>query len=233
MAISEERLVEVVQGLTEALNQVCPATVVDKEDSALHKAIGGAFTLARGTAEDIKSLAAHLSIDVPELGLPTGEQYMSNFATTIGTEIAIPRAWNSVQRLVTLPHEWTHVFQHVRGVDAGWWPRSVSHSVLYLASFTTADAAEYLGHVEGDAYAVTECVRHFLSGGKLRPIGEVSNSLRKHYALMREGVIVAEQTLLSHYRTMEDGGIPNVTAARIAMDYLTEEAGDLQGQVPC
>lgn len=233
MAISEERLVEVVQGLTEALNTVCPASVIDKEDSALHKAVAGAFTVARGTADDIKSLAAHLSIDVPELGLPTGDQYMSNFATTIGTEIAIPRAWTSVQRIITLPHEWTHVFQHVRGVDAGWWPRSVSHSVLYLASFTTKDAAEYLGHVEGAAYAVTECVRAFLNGGSLRPIADVANSLRKHYSLMNEGVIVAEQTLLSHYRTMADDGIPNVTAARIAMDYLREEAADLRGQVPC
>lgn len=233
MPISEERLTEVVQGLTEALNRVCPASVVDKEDSALHKAIGSAFTLARNTADDVKSLAAHLSIDVPTLGLPTGEQYMSNFATTIGTEIAIPRAWTPTQRLVTLSHEWTHVFQHTRGVDAGWWPKSVSHSVLYLASFTTADAAEYLGHVEGDAYAVTECVRHFLSGGKLRPIEDISASLHKHYALMNEGMIVAEQTLRSHYRTMEDEGVPNVTAARIAMDYLREEAEDLQGQVPC
>jgi hypothetical protein len=228
--IANERLEEVLSGLTDALARECPATVMDKEDSALHKTIAGAFDLAQGARDIAKDLVSVLSIDVPELGIPTGARYMSDFATTIGDIIAIPRAWTPTQRLVTLPHEWAHVFQHRRGVDAGWWPKVTSHSVLYLCSIATKDAAEYLGHVEGDAYAVTECVLQYLTGQR-RPITERADNLRRHYALMNEGVIVATQTLASHYRTMDDGGVPNVTSARVTMDYLRTHAADLAGQV--
>lgn len=229
--ISNERLEEVLAGLTAALARECSASVIDKEDSALHKTIAGGFDVAQGGRELAKDLVSVLSIDVPELGIPTGAKYMSDFATTIGTVIAIPRAWTPTQRLVTIPHEWAHVFQHKRGVDAGWWPRVTTHSVLYLCSIATKDAAEYLGHVEGDAYAVTECVLQYLTGQR-RSLTERADNLRRHYALMNEGVVVATQTLASHYRTMNDGGVPNVTAARIALDWLNTHAPDLRGQVP-
>lgn len=228
--IANERLDEVVVGLTAALARECSGTVIDKEDSALHKVIAGGFDIAQSGREIAKDLVSVLSIDVPELGIPTGAKYMSDFATTIGNVVAIPRAWTPAQRLVTLPHEWAHIFQHQRGVDAGWWPRVTTHSVLYLCSVATKDAAEYLGHVEGDAYAVTECVLQFLTGQR-RPVSERAENLRRHYALMNEGVVVATQTLESHYRTMDDGGVPNVTAARVALDYLRSEAMDIAGRV--
>ena len=68
-------------------------------------------------------------------------------------------------------------------------------------------------------------------GGGLRPIVSITKSLRDHYALMTEGAQVAEQVLLTHYKTMDTGGIPNVTGCRIAMDYLQKNAKDLQGSL--
>lgn len=230
-APTSERLSEVLEGLTAALNADMPAVIVDKEDALIHKGIALAFDLGRNTVEDIRALAAHISIDIPALKLPSGKEYLEQFATTIGTQIAIPRGYTTEQRLLTVPHEWIHVYQHKRGVDAGWWPNEVSHSVLYLCSYTTKDAAEYLGKVEADAYATTDCVQRFFYGGKGRPVGDITKSLRNHYSLMTEGVVVAEQVLLSHYKTMEDGGIPNVTGCRVAMDYLNKNAKDLQGSL--
>ena len=231
LALTSDRLSEVLAGLTEALNADMPASVVDKQSSILHNGIALGFDLGRNTVEDVRALVSHLSIDIPSLKLPSGKDYLENFATTIGTEIAIPTGFSVEQRLLTVPHEWVHVYQHKRGVDAGWWPTSVSHSVLYLCSFSTKDAAEYLGKVEADAYATTECVRKFLYGGGLRPIVSITKSLRDHYALMTEGAQVAEQVLLTHYKTMDTGGIPNVTGCRIAMDYLQKNAKDLQGSL--
>lgn len=228
-SLSDERLKECLAGLTEALNKGMPGAVVDKESSILHQGIALGFDLGRNTVEDVRALASHLSIDIPPLRLPSGKEYLENFATTIGTQVAIPSKWTTEQRLSTVPHEWVHIYQHKRGVDAGWWPKSVSHSVLYLCSYTTKDAAEYLGKVEADAYATTECVRKFLYGGGLRPIGDITQGLRNHYALMAEGTIVAEQGLVVHYKTMQDGGIPNVTGCRVAMDYLNSKCKDLQG----
>ena len=228
---SNARLNDALAGPIQALNKDMPGSIVDKNLSIVHRGIAAGFDLGRNTVEDIRALAAHLSIDIPKLRLLTGEEYLHNFATTIGTQIAIPEEWTVEQRLLTVPHEWVHIYQHKRGVDAGWWPKVTSHSVLYLCSYTTKDAAEYLGKVEADAYATTECVRQFLYGGGLRPIEDISTSLREHYALMSEGTIVAEQVLVSHYKTMQDGGIPNVTGCRVSMEYLNSKCKDLQGSL--
>ena len=234
--IAPERLHEVATELEAYLCKTFGATVVTKEDSNLHKALAGVFTVANAGAALVREAASLISLDVPKLRLPTGEEYLANFATSIASEVALPRRVRApegaVSRLLLLPHEVGHVIQHKRGVDAGWWPKAVSHSVLYLASVSTDDAAEYLGHVEGDQYACTEVVRAWLSGGTRRPMGEIVDGLVRHYTLAGAGADVARATLVSHYATMDDGGIPNVTSARVALDWLNTHAPDLKGQVP-
>lgn len=233
--IAPERLHEVAQGLESYLCKEFKCTVVDKDTSPLHQAAARAFDAARTGVGAVRELASLLSIDVPQVGLPTGAEYLERFATTVGNTIALPRAWRTpyraALRLALLPHEGAHVDQHQRGVSAGWWPKATTHSVLYLASIAGGDAAEYLGHVEADAYATTEALRAWL-GGARRPIGDIADSLRRHYALAGVGVVVAEATLVSHYRTMEDGGIPNVRVCRAALDWLETHAADIKGQVP-
>jgi hypothetical protein len=89
---------------------------------------------------------------------------------------------------------------------------------------------------EADAYATTEAMRGWL-GGARRSIGDIADSLRRHYALAGVGVVVAEATLVSHYRTMDDGGIPNVQVCRLSIDWLETHAADIKGRVqacsPC
>lgn len=234
--ISNERLHEVATGLEDFLCEEFAAHVVTKEDSELHKLLAGIFSVANAGAALVREAASLISLDVPKLRLPTGEEYLRDFATSIANEVALPRAVRApdgaVPRLLLLPHEVGHVVQHKRGVDAGWWPNVVSHSVLYLASVSTDDAAEYLGHVEADQYATTEAVRGWLNGGTLRPMGSIVDSLVRHYSLAGAGADVARATLVSHYATLADGGVPNVTSARAALDWLNTHATDLRGQVP-
>jgi len=232
--IAPERLHEVAAGLEAYLCKEFKCTVVDKDTSPLHLAAAHAFDAARTGVGATRELASLLSIDVPQVGLPTGREYLEQFATTIGNTLALPRAWRTPERAATriplLPHEVVHVDQHQRGVSAGWWPKSTTHSVLYVASIAGGDAAEYLGHVEADAYATTEAVRGWMGGGR-RAVGDITSSLRRHYALAGVGVVVAEATLLSHYRTMDDGGIPNVKVCRLAIDWLETHAADIKGRV--
>lgn len=235
--IAQERLVEVADGLEAYLCKELGAEVVDKDTSPTHQLAARAFDAARTGHGAVRELASLISLDVPKLGLPTGAEYLENFATTIGTTIALPRSTRTPEKALTrillLPHEGTHVDQHNRGVNAGWWPKAVSHSVLYAASIAASiaggDGAEYLGHVEADAYAVTEAIRGWLGGGR-RSIADIVDSLRRHYALVGVGVDVAENNLLSHYATMDDGGIPNVRVCRLSIDWLETHAPDLKGK---
>ena len=233
--IAADRLAAVADALERDLCHVFGAEVVTKEDSLIHRAVALGFDAVEIGRAKVAELTALISLDPPRLGLPTGAEYLTEYGTTIASTVALPRSWRepggALTRLLVVPHEVVHVTQHQRGVNAGWWPRVTSHSVLYLASIATDDAAEYLGHVEADAYAVTECVRSWLSGGARRPVGEVCDNLRRHYTIKPAGADVAEATLRSHYATMDDGGIPNVTVCRWVIAWLDEHAADLKGAV--
>ena len=225
------RLVELAAGLRERLNAEHHAVVVVKEDSALHHDIAKVFDLAN----DVRQAASLLSLDVP-LAIPSGAEYLTQYATTIGDTIALPRQMHesaaAFERLLVEPHEWQHVAQHQHGVSAGWWLKAVSHSVLYLAGVVakTTDGSEYVGKVEADGYAVTETVRQFFTG-RVRPLEEITSNLARHYNLVVGGSTTAAGILRSHYRALETGGVPNVWAARVAHEYLREQAADLEGQV--
>ena len=230
--ISTERLAAIADAFEAALCAHFGATVVTKEDSAVHRLIAEGFDAAEHARDKVAELASFISVSIPTLGLPTGAAYLSDFGTTIGTVIALPRSWRTPERAASripiLAHEGGHVDQHNRGVDAGWWPKVTSHSVLYLCSIATDDAAEYLGHVEADQYATSEVVCRWL-GARPRPLAEIVDELRRHYALRPAGAVVAEATLRSHYAAIDDGGMPNVRSARLALTWLEANAADLKG----
>lgn len=231
--IAVERLTEVADALEAALCKEFGAKVITKEESGLHRTIAAAFDVAEMGREKAAELASFISLDLPALGLPSGASYLSDFGTTIGEDVALPRSWRTTdpaRRLIVEPHEVTHVTQHQRGVDAGWWPKIVSHSALYLCSIATDDAAEYLGKVEGDAYAVSADVERWLTG-KRRPIESVVDSLRRQYALRPAGAAAATAVLASHYATQDDGGVSNVTVGRFTVGWLNTHAADLRGNV--
>lgn len=230
--IPAARLVEVADALERDLCAHLGCTVVAKDDSALHRAIAAAFDGVDLGEAKLRELATFVHFDPPRLALPTGEEYLTEFTTTIGDTIAVPRAWRDparvVERLITPIHEGVHVEQHQDGVNAGWWPKAVSHSVLYLASAATDDASEYLGKVEADAYAVGEYVARWL-GLPPRATEDVIGSLTHSYAIRPAGAVTASLVLRSHYATMATGGLPNVRLARWARDWYTANAPDLAG----
>ena len=215
-------------GLEGVLRAEEPAAVVVKEDAELHRAIAKALD----AGELAQEFAAYLSLDLP-LSAPSGKEYMEGFVTTIGRSIALPRADFARERvgarILTKPHEWQHVRQHAKGVAAGWWPEAVSHSVLYLAGvLRREEGAEYVGKVEGDAYAVTEFLRFWFTGAA-RPQEYVADLLARQYNLIGIGTDVARGVLLPHYRSILRGEAPNVWAARLAGEFLDTNFPHLRG----
>lgn len=214
-------LLELDTELQRALRAEQPAEVIAKEDSPVHNAIAAGL----GVVTSVKEAASLISLDLP-VNVPSGRMYLSAFATTLGSTIALPSKClapeDVVTRLLVLPHEWQHVKQFRDGVAAGWWPKAVSHSVLYLAGVVAKapGAAEYVGKVEADAYAVTEYVRAFLYGAP-RPVEETGASLRHHYNLAVGGCTTAEALLRSHYQDIAEGDAPNCWAARICSEVFS------------
>jgi len=176
------RLIEVEQGLRARLQQELGFSLVEKQGDLLSKAI--AWSLDGATL--VKDIVQCFGVDIP-LSAPSGKSFLEGFATTIGPRIAMPSAWleatgsAAATRLYVFPHEWQHVKQFTDGVSAGKWPKITTHSVLYLAGVVahTTDGEEYVGKVEGDAYAVSACVRWFFSGiaGRDRQLPRLDSSL--------------------------------------------------------
>lgn len=225
--IAPERLEEVARGLRAECERASGAFYLAKEDALLHKTIAHALSLA----SDVRSVATLFGVDIP-LRAPDGDAYLSHFATTIGTQVAVPHGWSAVDRMMVDPHEAQHVLQHKHGVDAEWWPRITTHSVLYLAGVVAHSAAgeEYVGKVEGDAYAVTQTVRAFLTGHPA-PLADCLRPLVDSYNLLGVGAQMAESVLRSHYATIAAGLVPPVTMALVAHDWLETHAPDLRGAV--
>jgi hypothetical protein len=227
------RLIEVEQGLRARLQQELGFSLVEKQSDTLSKAI--AWSLDGATL--VHDVVQTFGVDIP-LAAPSGKSFLEGFATTIGPRIAMPEAWlastgsAAATRLFVFPHEWQHVKQFHDGAAAGKWPKITSHSVLYLAGVVahTPDGEEYVGKVEGDAYAVSANVRRFFAGSP----GEIDSylaSIRLSYNLLSVGPVMAEDVLKSHFATMAANVCPPVTAARISQEYLYKHAGDLRGKV--
>jgi hypothetical protein len=230
--IPQERIVEVAHAFEAHLSRELKGQVVTKELDLVHQGIAKLFDVADDAEDRVRNLATYIHMDVPELGLPTGTEYLSRFGTTIGERVALPKAWRAddyaENRFDILTHEFCHVTQYHRGVDAGWWPKVVSHSVLYLTAALKDDASEYLGHVEGDAAGAGAAIDKWM-GRPLRAIPGLVQTFRRSYAIRPAGAVVAEQTLRTHYRALEVGGQPNVKAARVALEWLRANAPEFAG----
>lgn len=190
-----------------------------------------AVAQALDVGHDVKATVERFGVDLSGLRFPTGSSFLRDFATTYARTVATPSHWSELERLLVDPHEAQHVVQHNEGVDAGWWPRDASHSVLYLAGVVarTAAGSVYVGKVEGDGYAVTQAMRVWLTG-RPRPLSEVIEQLAASYNLLQLGTATAEGVLRSHYATMRNGLVPNITCAKIATDLLNERVPHLRGR---
>lgn len=231
-----ERLHELDLELTEVLNRELPMQWVVKEDSKIMQLIVKGLDIV----QDVRAVAHLFGVDIP-LAAPSGTAFMSLFGTTTKQTAALPRKWYEVTPLGVRArwscrgHEWQHGFQDYRGVkDMPGWPKFLQHSVLYLAGCIahTPDGEEYLGKVEGDAYAVTAYPAQFFSDAP-PPLEGSLVSLRSSYNLLGNGngMAIAEDILRAHYTTLASGGCPNVTAARLTKEFLMQHAQDLKGRV--
>lgn len=227
------RCMEVIAGLEDYLNRELPVTWIDKEEDQLCKIIAAGLDVA----DSVKSMAMLVGVDIP-LNAPNGKAFQENFATTLKQRIAIPKKWRNgtpqgISALFrTVSHEWGHAWQDAHAVAMGKWPKSLTHSVLYLAGvlFHTKDGEEYVGKVEGDQYATSAFCVKWLTG-ELEPIEWSLSSIKTSYNLFDIGTTHAEDILRSHYATLQAGGIPNTISSRLTRDYFYAHAGDLKGRL--
>jgi hypothetical protein len=221
------RLLAIEQGLSAHMLRASKASLVPKEDSAIHRGIAGAFDVA-GSARE---LLGYLSLDAP-FRVPSGEAYLSSYGTTLGGVIALPRAWiddptddGAFRRTLVTPHECQHVRDWREGYeDRGPLPSEVNMPLLYLAS------GEERAAIEARGYAVTEALRHWFTG-TMRPVEEIAATLRNHYAVDASAASLAEAMLRSFCATIAAGSVPNVWAAREALTWLRTHAPESKGML--
>lgn len=223
--LPKERVHEVATLFSAACVKEVGGRRVSKNGHPLHMGVAGALDIIGS----VKEVALSFGIDIP-LAAPSGEDYKKDFATTIGNEIAIPDEWDDVSCILAMPHECLHVRQHKKGVDSWGLPKITTHSILYLLGVIFHDAAgeEYVGKVEGDAYAVSQVVRKFLTG-RAEDLPTAVAPLIQSYNLLNVGPATARGILASHLATMDTGLVPNVSMAQFAWDWLNTNAADLKG----
>lgn len=227
------RVLEVNQRLRERLISEMPFTYAVKGESPIMRGIAHGL----GLANDVKAVAATFGLDIP-LAAPSEEDFLTVFATTLGQTDYKPKAWfestplGATASIDTDAHEWGHGWQHKQGVNAGWWPKLTAHSVLYLAGVLFHDKAgeAYVGKVEGDQYGTTAFCRKWFTGTP-GSMPAMLRSIRNSYNLLNVGPAVAEGILSSHFGTMGEGLVPNVTAAIIAAEVYAQHAQDLKGRL--
>lgn len=225
--VADERIHEVAVGFRKACAKETGAHFVKKRDVPLHMGIAGALDVVGS----VKDVALSFGVDIP-LAAPRGDEYLDHFATTIGREVAVPEGWGDLDTMMTDPHECLHVWQFVHAPESWGLPKVVTHSILYLLGVVFHDKAgeEYMGKIEGDAYAVTQTVKKFLRESQTAdPLEVVVKPLIESYNLLNLGPATARGILASHLATMEAGLLPNVTMARFAWDWLSTNAADLKG----
>jgi hypothetical protein len=130
--------------------------VLPKEDSTVMRGVAEAFDVGR------------LLGIVP--GVPGGDVFLRDYATTIGPFVFIPRAWTPRQRLLVVLHELCHVVQ--------FWSAPWGFPVLYLSQPEARAAFEAQAYraepeaiyvLEGRTYAIDTSINKTLS-----IIGQVS-----------------------------------------------------------
>lgn len=171
--------------------------VFDKEDSEVMRGVAIAF--------DVDALLGIVK------GLPMGKDFLTNYATTIGPFIFIPKHWTRRQKLLVVLHELVHVIQ--------FWAAAVEFVVLYLKE------KEYRAAKEAQAYRTEPEAIYVLEG---RTDGYTPEStvmgLTQGYALDGPAVTLAEDMSDVGLTSIANGVVttPPVVEMR---DYLAARGG--------
>ena len=178
------------------------ASVLPKEEAFEMKAIAWGMDLGRGFGMS---------------GLASSADFMSQYTTTIGTNIYMPKSHRDdpFTFIEVLTHECQHVTQFKEsGIEFGW---------LYLAE------AEARVKYEADAYAAGLAIIQWLTGKLTQEsTAGVVASLVRGYHLRQADADLAEDMIKSHFVSLKNGMVMS-KAAREAIKFLDANYPGLRG----
>ena len=235
------RLDAASRGLMTFLGDRAHALYDRKESNRLHQGIATVLDMmhvAEIGAQTVNTVAApvvagtafsRLLTGLPHL--PTGQEYLTGAATTIGPVVSLPTAWmddpaHAMTRLLVVPHEIEHVNQWQGGVHTKW------SSVVTMPISYLVDGMERV-RLEVDAYAVSEAIRHWLTGS-VGDVGKILDALKGNYAVSADAAALGADMLTAYVKMIEDPagpGIPPVRAAVDAIGWLNANFPELKGRV--
>lgn len=180
-------------------------TVVDKEDSAIMKAVVTGLDIARFFGATV----------------PDHKAFMENYATTIGTVVGLPKSMreNPFVKIEVVPHEGQHTVQYNE--------QKMSFPWLFLKN--PADRAQF----EADAYGTSLAMRWWLTGHlpAVEEINGVLQSLVAGYHLRVEDISYARVAIMSHVESIRNG-IYMTKAGRLAIAFMDSKYPHLKGTFP-
>jgi hypothetical protein len=178
------------------------ATILPKEDAVEMKAIAWGMDLGRGFGAT---------------GLASGASFMSDYTTTLGTNIYMPKSHREdyADFIAILTHECQHVLQFKEsGVEFAW---------LYLAE------PEARARYEADAYAAGLALAKWMHGSlPADPISGIVAGLVRGYSLRQADAELAEDMLKSHFVSLKNDMIMS-KSAREAIKFLDANYPELRG----
>jgi len=189
---------EEARAFTTYMGRLFGATIIHKDQSFAMQWLGAGFDLVRRFKP----------------GLPSGDEFLARFATTIGTLIYLPPNLTPDQEIEVVTHECQHVEQFLHGgastgLSGGpgmWW--------LYLRE------TEALVRYEAEAYraGLEVTVARF---GVLQSLESLVFPLEGNYGIEDEGHKTLAKDLLEIAATsIIKTGRPSTKAGQAAVDYL-------------
>lgn len=193
------------EALVGYLERTHGVTVLDKEDAPEHVVIG---TVLQELFTRTKGLA----------GMPR-EDWLTRYATTLGTRIAMPSTWPVESRFRVLAHELGHVLQHLGRQPQSDLPSGLGYALGYalsqgrVRSEVECDRAMYeVDHARGLPLPT-------LDDAAGRPDGDTYLLTADDRALIRSMWDAALPTIAE--------GVVSTEAARTVLGWIRREAPEL------
>lgn len=193
-------------------------------DDCLHELYGqhGAFERPKESAQEMQAIA--MALGFARLfglnGLPTQEQFLGGYYTTLGPFVYVPaveRQLDPLERLSVRLHELQHV------VD--WYKDPLGFPPKYLALFINADGGQLEPRAvyESSAMAVAQHVRWLFKGTVPASLNELGHELSHGYALHAPEVALG-RSLLEQDATALANGLHPTMLGRKARDFFLQRA---------
>lgn len=195
---------EHVTRLTAHLERVHRVSVVDKGSAPEHVVLG---TLLQELHARTKGLAGM-----------TREDWLTRYATTLGTRIAIPREWPAESRFWVLAHELQHALQWLGRQPQSDLPSGAGFALGYLASQGRVRAEVEAERARAEVmYACT---------GILPTVEDAVAHLTTDYLVTSDDRALAWSMWDAALPTLAEG-VVSTEAARTVLDWIRRDAPEL------